>query len=304
MNPNQQKPIKQINRFATPIKVDANGNRIDEQPKLQTVNPANGQVINNTPNAFENKKMSELNTVKTGPKKEHDPSLMILITVILIILACSIAYLCYIFLPKETDFKTSKYNYNDTYNVNSSAGLRFAHSVTINDGKNIDGEISDQLSGTFKLKKDNEGNIYVNDKYITTADILIPKFVQAGEVLFLITKDSRPHTSTLYVVDKEGHELLKYFSLETELGMVIGDDLNTISCSDEYVYVHLSRVNGTSVLLDSELGSTNVKDICGVTTEVRASIDVIFTYNGKMINQTTKNPVTIGEYRTQHGLCN
>ena len=304
MNPNQQKPIKQINRFATPIKVDANGNRVDEQPKIQAVNPNNGQVINTNPNAFENEKMSKLNTVKTAPKKLHDPTIMIFITVILIILALTTAYLCYIFLPKEADFKTSKYGYNDSNNVNTDFRLKPAKSVLLNDGNNITGEITDQLSADFKFVKDKDGNIYVNDKYVTTADVVIPKFVQAGTALFFITKENRDHTSTLYVVDKEGHELLKYFSLETELGMIMGGDANTITFSEEYITLHLSRVEGSNVILDSEFGTTSVKDICGINNDVRAAIDVVFTYNGKIIGQSTANPVTIGQYKQQHGLCN
>ena len=312
MNPNQQKPIKQINRFATPIKVDANGNRVDEQPKpqqngepvLQAVNPNSGQVINTKPNAFENEKMSKLNTVKTAPKKEHDPTIMIFVTVILIIVALTTAYLCYIFLPKENDFKTSKYSYNDSYSVNSDFRLKRAKSVLLNDGNNITGDITDQLSADFRFVKDKEGNIYVNDKYVTSADIVIPKFVQAGDALFFITKEEREHTSTLYVVDKQGHELLKYFSLDTELGMIMGGTASTIDFQEDFIILHLSRVDGSNVILDSEFGTTNVKDICGINNDVRAAIDVVFSYNGKVINQKTDKPVTIGEYKTSHGLCN
>ena len=85
---------KQINRVATPIKVDSQGNRI-EPVVVKTV-------------------------VKEEKKEvEHDSTTAVFVVVLLIILACLVAFIFLYIVPRYLDAKSKEYHYNDATTTTS-----------------------------------------------------------------------------------------------------------------------------------------------------------------------------------------
>lgn len=290
MNNNNNHVIKQINRVATPIKVDQNGNRIEE-PVTQP---------NNT---FENVKMSDVNTVNTQTK-EHDPSTMIFITVMLLIFACATAYICYILLVREDEYQTSKYGYNDTKVISDRVGSVKVNKVILNNGVNIIGEYENSVNNFFNINKNSNNDITVNDKYICTNEILFSKFIVVGDNLVFGVKDIAERTTMIYIVDEEGNIVNKYYNLDDENGMVLGDTSNTFDVVSNEVVLYFSRVSGTKVFNSIEYGSTEYLNICDVDNTFNASLNLELIYQGNnKFKENKTDIITVGTYKGNNYLC-
>lgn len=290
MNNNQNRVIRQINRVATPIKVDQNGNRIEEPVSQPT-------------NTFTNEKMSAINTVNTKTK-EHDPSTMIFITVMLIIFASATAYICYVLLPRENDYQTSKYGYNDTNVISDRTTNYKVDNVILNKGLNINGVFEDSVNNFFNIEKKENKDIYVNGEYIATNDILFANFITIDNVLLLGVRDEAVNTTMVYLVNDDGEVINKYYNIAEENGMVLGSNSLTYTTLNDNILLHFSRVSYDKVYTSLEYGATDSINVCDVQDYMNASMDIELQYQGNgNFKETKTNIKTIGTYKNNNFYC-
>lgn len=318
-NGNNGKP-RQINRVATPIKVNQNTNNV--QPQNQ------GQQVNNN-NKGNNKapQMPPIPPKKVRPKKEvkpkkvdtHDPTYAVFGTILLILFAALVAFLGLYVVPKYLDNRRGDREFNDkpttqkTTTVNNNIAT-----YTLTNNKYIDTEASYTVADIFNLSLVNNGtdfDIMINNKKITTSDYVLPQVGVVDDIIIFITKNVENRTTKLYAVSKDTEVLLDLYTLsEDENGMVIMNDATSIVFNSVTVVLVGSRVSNESLILDNNFGANIGYNICNVdimneqkiTDEYTVNANYSFTYLGNhefsKLEQISSE--TLSEYKVAKNLCN
>lgn len=282
---NNGMPPKQINRVATPIKLDEHGNRIEEPVK---------QVVK-----------------KPIIVKEHNAETAIFITVLLIILAILCAFIFYFIVPRYLESKNNKITYNDATTTTTKVINNHFDEVNLNNNNLIESG-SFEVFDSYKLSKNNR-EVFVNDVKITDADYLLPTIGSVDDLILFVTQDKKNRTTKLYSVDKLGRVVLELYNLPNVDGMVLMSDPSSFIYNSVSLVFIASRVENNNLILNNEFASLKGINMCvedelnknNVNKEFMAIGTYSIEYLGdhKFSNPILLHSISVEDYITQKNVC-
>lgn len=305
-NNDDNKKIRQINRIATPIKLDQNGQRIesDDNPVILTVEEKN--------ELREERRIEE----KNRKIEEHDPSTAIFVVVLLIIFAILVAFIYFYVVPKYIESRGYNLEYNDKPKTTTTAKKTYPltqytliDTVYINNANvfNINNfEIEYEYNGT-------NFNLIVNGTMVDKSDYLLPKVAIVDDLLLIATQDRGLRTTTLYAVDEVGVVIKEWYNLADMDGMVLLPDSSSIIFNNVNFVLLGSRVVGKELILENTFGKVTGVNLCNESL-VEHNVDEKFLVLGTFTieylgNHEFSEPrlihsTSIVDYKTINNLCN
>lgn len=282
---------KQINRVATPIKVDSQGNRI-EPVVVKTV-------------------------VKEEKKEvEHDSTTAVFVVVLLIILACLVAFIFLYIVPRYLDAKSKEYHYNDATTTTSVFVDNMIEQYTLSNETYISTDASFNVGNKILLGIKNNGvnnDILVNNKVVANADYLLPRVAIVDDLLIFVIQNKELRTTKLLIADNEGKIVYELYNIKNNDGMVLMPDASSIIFNNVSVVVIASRVNGNNLILDNTYGVKNGINICSSEALLKHKIGdnfaAIATYSFEYLgDKKFSDPViihstNINEYINSNNIC-
>lgn len=282
---------KQINRVATPIKVDSQGNRI-EPVVVKTV-------------------------VKEEKKEvEHDSTTAVFVVVLLIILACLVAFIFLYIVPRYLDAKSKEYYYNDATTTTSVFVDNMIEQYTLSNETYISTDASFNVGNKILLGIKNNGvnnDILVNNKVVASADYLLPRVAIVDDLLIFVIQNKELRTTKLLIADNEGKIVYELYNIKNNDGMVLMPDASSIIFNNVSVVVIASRVNGNNLILDNTYGVKNGINICSsealLKHKVGDNFAAIATYSFEYLgDKKFSDPViihstNINEYINSNNIC-
>lgn len=339
-------PPKQINRIAAPIQVTPtnNGqvnqvNNVQNVQQVQTnqvnmgaVNPTivavntNPQQVQNqiaTPTsalaqAAQNQSVRGANAVKKkNILKEHDPSTMIFVTILLIILACLCAFIYYVILPRiEASKNQIEFNDATTVPVTASPKIPAIQTSSINNGNIVTDTGTYPIDTVFTLTTTNTGaniDISINGTKVTSTKKLLSTIGRVDDLIVLILADGNIRSNRVVIFDKNASLIKEINHIENADGMLLLEEMSGYIFSSNNLILVTSRIKNNQIILSSELGSTEGIDICNVEELHNNNINDDFmvmgnyslSYNGNnsFSDPIRINSVTLQEYRDSNKLC-
>lgn len=282
---------KQINRVATPIKVDSQGNRI-EPDIVKTV---------------EKKEIKEI--------KEHDSTTAVFVVVLLIILACLVAFIFLYIVPKYLEAKSKEYHYNDATTTTSVFVNNILEQYTLSNDIYISNDSVFNV-GDYKISLKNNGetrDILINDKAVVSADYLLPKVAIVDNLLIFVVQNKEIRTTKLLIVDSDANIVYELYNIKNNDGMVLMPDSSSIIFNSVSIVVIASRVNGNNLILDNTYGVKSGINICSsdalISHNIGDNFATIATYSFEYLgNKTFSDPTiihstNINEYIESNGIC-
>lgn len=306
MNPNNDPNRgKQINRVATPIKLDASGQRIesDDNPVILT-SEEKKEII-------ENKRIEAINK----KIEEHDPTTAIFVVVLLIIAAILAAFIFLYVMPRVVESKNHNYQYNDkksTTTINKE--IYKIKEYTLLDTPYVT-DIGTYNVNNFNIKLEYNGddyNISVNDTMVTRADYLISKVATIDDLIMFTTQNKESRTTKLYAVDTAGVVVKEFYNLGDD-GMVLLPDSSSVIYNSVNIVVLGSRVLDKQLILDNGFGKVTGIDICNNNLLSEYKVDdnfsVLGTYsieylgNHEFSEPRLINSTSLCDYKTTNNYC-
>lgn len=317
---NGNKP-RQINRVATPIKVDnkqieqeSQPNQVvtEQQPREKTVT----KQVENTMKQIPPKKKAPVKKEKKVKKVDnHDPTMAVFGMILLLIFTFLVAFLGLYIVPRYLQNQNRvKYNDKTTSPVeqidNQIVVTTLAATSLISEANSYN------VEGKFNVGLVSNGtnlDVMINNKKITSSDYLLPAVATVDDLVLFTVQNKEARTTKLYAVTEAGEVVLELYDILGEDGMVIMPNSSSIIYNSVSIVVLGSRVNGGSLILDNEFGKTNGLNICSTDVLSDNNIDdeyhVYGTYSFEYIgDHKFSDPVLIGttslsQYKTQEGLC-
>lgn len=283
---------KQINRVATPIRVDSNGNKIEEVKQVE-------------------------NIVKPViEEEEHDSTTAVFVVVLLIILACLVAFIFMYIVPRYLDAKGKRYEYNDATTTTSVYINNIFEQYTLSNDVYISSNNSYNVGNIINLSLSNNGedfDILVNNKKITNADYLLPKVAIVDELIVFAVQNKEIRTTKLFIADKDGKVVYELYNINNNDGMVLLPDVSSIIFNNVSVVVMASRVNGNNLILDNKYGIKDGINICSSEALLKHKIGdnfaAVATYSFEYLgDKKFSDPViihstNINEYINSNNIC-
>ena len=281
---NEDKRFKQINRIATPIKIDEQGNKIEETKEVVQV-----------------AKESARN------KKEINPNLVfkILIVILLIGIIFSFLYLL------KLDNNNSNLKYNDITTtkaieeLSGFSGLNLSESEYLANGKEY------KVGNLFTISINNS-NILINGKSVVTGENVLSNIGLVDDLILFTTENGNIRSKTLYAFDKDGKKYLELYHIEN--GMVISSEKDSIKYSPTGVIIKASNVINDNIYLDNNINQKNPISICNdellLNYSVLPNTNVISYYtfdyleDHKFSEINSYYNVTLNDYRLNNNYCN
>lgn len=270
---NDDKRYKVINRVATPIQLDKNGNVIEQdQQQNQNVNDINKSVVK-----------------PVVVKKKV--SLKSILKVLIGVFVLGIIVMSFFLL---VPLNKGKVTYNDYTTKKIDNGVNRYESVALGEGEYLsDGEY--QVSGiSLKLS----GNsIFVNNINVANHTFLDPSVSVVGDVLVFTASDNSM-SKVLYAVTSKGEKILAKDSFSGDKVMFI----------DSVVYNLDSMVITEKKVMNDEvkLDDGGFTSICaeGVNNDDKAVVRYALVYNGNHdFDVELLDEQSIGNYKEVNGYC-
>lgn len=336
-------PPKQINRIAAPIQVTPNQNQTPNQQVPQQVNTGiqnpgvNPQVMRvNTgvqnpqiapqaqvsalAQAAQNQSIRGNNAKKKAfVKLEHDPSTMIFITILLIILAVLCAFVFYIILPRIEANKKERLDFNDgtTTTVAPVVNRVEIKSLNINNGNAITSAGNYTVDNTFTVTTTSNLNggidISINNNNVTSTKKIFGTVGRIDEIIIMALADGDVRNNRLVIYDKNGALIKEVKNFEGADGMLLTNERNGYNFSGNSIIVLASRVKDNKIILSNEPGVVDGIDICDknllASKNISDSFMVIGSYsitykgNNEFSDPFSVNNVTLLEYRDSNNFC-
>lgn len=286
---NNDIPPKQINRIATPIKVDELGNKIEEQKKV----------------VLEKKEL---------PKK-NDSKVTFIIVIILIILAIISAILFYFIIPYLEKNKNN-YKFNDVTTKEAIGTTYNFFDINISETNYIsalgDYIINEDFTITLTYSPYNT-EILINGKTVANAKYLLSKIGFVDDLILIMTQNEADRTTKLYAVDKDGNIVYELYDIEGIDGLVLSKDNSSVTYSSATAVVRTSRVKENIIYIDSSYGSDVAIDICNtdqldnnsisLTSTAISNYSVEYLGNHKFGKPKKIYSMSIEEYIKENNLC-
>ncbi len=292
-NPNNRNgyPPKQINRIATPIRLDEHGTPLPSDEK---------------------KEKKRVPNKRTKKRQDHDPSTMIFITVLLIILAILCAFAFFYVIPRYMEQRQMSERTTTTTTTRRTNASSVITSLSINNGSVLNAlgfyEVDDAFS--LELNEATDGfNIAVNGVVVTQADEVMANVGRVDDIILFQVQNTDERFSRLLGVTTEGKII---YTLD-----YISDAMALLRDSSSVVYNRISFVALSSKIDGTKLFTKRDEqpvDICDTAALSELGIDDNFVVMGNysieyLGNQEFATPVsisnvTLGEYKTVNNLCN
>lgn len=304
---NNENNNKQINRIATPIKLDKNGERIESND-----NP----VILTTE---DKKEIIKTRKIKEKNKKieEHDPTTAVFVVVLLIILAILAAFICLYIVPRYIDSKNLNLQYNDKPNYSTTTKKVYPLTkYTLVDSVYIN-TASTYKVGNYDIEMEYNGsnfNVIINGVLLTRSDYVLPNVAIVDNLLLIATQDKSIRSTHLYAVDEAGVLINEWYQIGKNDGMLLLPDSSSIIFNSVNFVLLGSRVNGNKIMLHSTDTLDDGINLCGSDTLLNNGITEAFTaiatYNIEYIgNKQFSEPklmfsTSISDYKTANNICN
>lgn len=282
------KQPKQINRIATPIKLDENGNAIE--------------------NLDEKKK-------NIKKKKKDSTNVTFIIVVLLIILAIICAILFYLIIPLVNQ-ESNTFHYNDSTTEFTTSTFYNISDTYINDLGYVNTEGTYNINEDFiiSLVNSNGGfNILVNDSYVATADYLLSKVGFVDDLIIIITQDSNARTTRLIAITKDGEEVYELYNISDVQGLVLNSDNSSIIFNSASIVINTTRVLSSSLILDETFGSVSGINICSEeelsnnslsgNSVALANYSIEYLGNHEFSKPKSIYNITIDDYINTNNLC-
>jgi hypothetical protein len=278
----------QINRIATPIKIDSSGKPITSAPK-------------------------EVVIVKKNKNNNRSSFTTLLVVILLFILAIIAFLILYIIVPETMNDSKNNYVVEDTTTTMTTGYSYVMNYGIISDEPHIttigDYIISDNF--TITITSSNNGiSVLCNGVFVASGAYLSNKSALVDDVILLniVGYDSR--SSKLYVVDSSGNVVNTLYEITSD-GMVLNGGVD-IQYNRSSFIVSTSRVIDNKIYLNSN--SNEYLDICDYKTlgenDIDDSFPVISYYSMEYIgNHEFSNPVlvssiSLSDYRDTNNYCN
>lgn len=299
---NEDKRFKQINRIATPIKVnDAN-----------TTNNSNNQStldaqIKDSISAIPPKK--EVKKIQKKRKKVNKER--VLQTLIIIFVIGIIASSIYLLIPET--ISQSKIKYNDISTTTTIPNLSgdYFENIKLNESLFIDNDIN-YKAGNFTIRKVNN-NIYINDKEITKKEYFYSSVGLIDDLIIFTAKDKNNRTTEMYIVDSLGNTLLNMYHIGDINGMVISDEDASVIYNSEAITIVSKNVIGDKLIPNNNINSSNPVSICNeddlFASSIETSKPVIvhysLSYKGNHEFNALENiyEKSLEEYKNEFNYC-
>lgn len=299
---NEDKRFKQINRIATPIKVEPNS---QVQQNVTNENRTNEQVKQSV-SAIPPKK-----EVKKVPKQRKKIEKETLIkTLIVIFVIGIIASSIYLIIPSS--IKLKKITYNDvTTTTTNFVYDKYFESVKLSDNTFLDEEI-DYKIGDFNIRKSNN-RILINNKEIAKKEFLYSTFGTIDDLLIFTAKGVSSRTTELYAVDKLGNIVLDMYHIGDINGFVIADEDESVVINSSSITIVSKNVINDKIIPNNTIGDANATSICDEDALFAASIEVnkpvivyySLNYKGNHEFDSVQSiyEESMSVYKTKNGYC-
>lgn len=288
---NEDKRFKQINRIATPIKVDEFGNKVEEAP--QTTN-----------------KPSIKPSVER-PKKRIDQELIVKFLIGVFVIGILITSV-YLIIPES--MASIKITYNDITTVTTYPSLKnysFEEHI-LSENEFLDENYEYQVN-EFIIRKTNN-IIYVNNIKITDGESIRSTVGTIDDLLIFTSESNDIRTKTLYIVDKSGNIIKELYHIGNIDGMVIMSDSASVNYSSESLVIKASNVLNNFIIPNNTKDNINQVSICdedklfenSIETEKPVVVYYSIFYKG---NHEFSEPISIyeesiEEYKANNNYCN
>ncbi len=329
-NPNNRNaaPPKQINRIAVPIQVTPQNNQQSQINQAgQTVNPnaPQTQVIKQPQQsalaqAAQNQSVRGFNAKKqTNVVKEYDPSTMIFVVVLLIILACLCAFIFYVILPRiEANKKLSEAASTTPkrYTTTSIKIIDPFKTTNLNNGNPITSTFSYAIDNDFNLSTIDTGNgieVFINSNKVTTTKRIFSKIGRVDEFIVLILADGDVRNNRVVIYDKSAKLIREIKRINNVDGMLLYDDASGYIFNNNTLVILASRVKNDKIILNNEFGSVDGFSLCdeeklqenNINDNYLVMARYLLTYNGnsEFSDLVKINNVSLQEYRDSNNLC-
>ena len=276
---NEDKRFKQINRIATPIKIEEQIEKLEE---------------------FEPKE--EITSIDTSAKKKKEikPDLIFKILIILLIIGI-VASSLYLILPSINN--SNKLKYNDITTTKEMNTISVFLSVNLSNESYLTNGNVYKASNIFNISINNK-NIEVNGKNVATAQKVLSS-VGLIEDLLLFTKEDNDK-KTLYIVDKYANVILELNDLN---GKKIMNSIDAISYTPTNVIIKASSVSNDIIYLDNMNVSicddeTLANKVINLNTSVITYYSLSYLENHKFSELSSTYDVNLYDYRVSNGYCN
>lgn len=226
-------------------------------------------------------KVGEKNETKTVEEKETDHSTIIFILTILIIIACFLFYIIYIYAPNN-------YYAKEKEQMETSA-IKYYFNVLELASNDIDSpqEINVENFKINLVANENKFDIIINNHKIGTFNKLNRKVAIVDNILFVYLKNNEPRQNKLIGYSLDNEIIYDLYNIENVGGMVIED----VVFNPDTINIVASRIYDNRLILSSNYGDTVGRDLClaNETKNILISGNYELTYQGnKKFNDLVK----------------
>lgn len=334
-------PPKQINKIAAPIQVtptqQVNQTSQVSQPQVNQVNtgisnpqvrqvntgvmpqPVNTQVATSAlAQAAQNQSVRGNNVKKRNNIiKEYDPSTMIFVTILLIILAVLCAFIFYVILPRiEANSQPVEYNDGSTTTISPVSVVPTIKTNSINNGNAVTSAGTYTIDSSFTITTSANGNsidVNINGNKVTSTKKIFSNIGRVDDVIILILADGDIRSNRVVIYDKNASLVKEIKQFEDVDGMLLLNEPSGYIFSSNNLILLASRVNNNKIILNSEFGSVDGIDLCNFeelqnnkisdSFMVMASYSLSYEGNNEFASPYKINDVTLQEYRDSNNLC-
>lgn len=279
---------KQINRVATPIQLDNNGNVVNQNNVKKTV-----KVV-----------------------KEHDSSTMVFVVVMLIILAVVCAFAFFYVVPRLMDEDKTNNGFNDAEPTTESIIKPINNTITkytLNGGETLNTSGDYIVNDKFQLQLSGDEiiTISVNGKEVSNSKSVLANVGVVDDILLFVTQDNVFRTTKLLGVTVDGEKVLEIYTV-TE-GMALLPDINSVVFNNASLVIMTSRVLNKNLILDNEYGSITGINLCNnevlLENKIDGKFNVMANYsieylgNHKFSVPKVINAVSLNDYKETSRVC-
>lgn len=299
---NEDKRFKQINRIATPIKVEQSTIKETNDKKTE-INEQVKQSISAIPPKKEYKKEKK-------PKKKIEEYTLIksLIVVFVIGIIASSIYLLILASSKSKDI-----SYNDitTTTTNPNIDNYFFESTNLSDGIFIE-DGSTFHAGSFTISKVNN-TIIINNKEITKKEYFYSNVGLIDDLLIFTAKSTGNRSTELFIVDTQGNIVLNMYHIGDINGLVISDNNDSVVYNTNAITIVATNVLEDKLIPNNQINQSNPVSICNEDDLFASSIEtnkpVLVHYSLMYKGDHEFYPLesihseSLEEYKNNHNYC-
>lgn len=299
---NEDKRFKQINRIATPIKIE-NTNTKDTNENKPEINEQVKQSISAIPPKKEVKKEK-----KTRKKIEKETLIKSLIVVFVIgIIASSL----YLLIPASSKSRKIKYNDMTTVTTYPKLDNNFFESINLTEGTFIE-DGNTYHAGSFTISKVNN-TILINNKEITKKEYFYSNVGLIDDLLVFSAKSNDARTTELFAVDLQGNIVLNMYHIGDINGLVISDVDNSIVYNTNGITIVATNVLEDKLIPNNQINKSNPVSICNEDELFSSSIEtnkpvlvhysLMYKGNHEFYPLESIYTESLEEYKSNHNYC-